>query len=230
VESRFDRAPPLRRGSCRGEGWLARIKLGQTFRIEDAGNQAAIRFSTAPPIRASVQRPGHHPRARAHLSTTHRLLSNEGQPAHDVADTADATTPGGACAARATASVNDSTRSNMHSCRDTFCVRSSPRRPYDEATSPQHQLFYERSVTPDGGLALRTRLGARQYVECAPKWTCLLSRTVAVEHPCNATTYPVRLLIWGIQNDPHAPFRKRDAMSTKSDSHRGAIAAASRAR
>ncbi len=190
-----------------GEGWLHRVRAGQTLRIVDLeGNQAVDtlfynaddlheRYSATDTIRAQ---------AAIYLGAGSRLLSGLGREMATItADTCGRhDTLGGACSAESNQVRYALDRRPMHSCRDTFlrAIAHSGLGLGKRDLAPNINFFMNVPVTPAGGLEFADGVSAPgKYVElrAAMDLLCLISNCPQLNNPCNAyNPTPVRLLIW----------------------------------
>jgi len=190
-----------------GDGWIHKIKKGQTFRIVDLeGNQAvdtlfynaddvSDRYSAQDTIRTQ---------GAIYLSTGTRLMSSEGNVLLTItADTCGRhDTLGGACAAESNQVRYAIEKRPMHSCRDTFLHVLAHSDLGLTKCDITHNInfFMNVPVTPTGGLSFEDGVSAGgRYVEMRAEMDvlCLISNCPQLNNPCNAyNPTPVRLLIW----------------------------------
>jgi len=190
-----------------GDGWLHKIKLGQTLRIVDLeGNQAVDtlfynanditdRYSAQDTIREQ---------GSIYLTTGTKLISSEGHVL--LAITADTCgrhdTLGGACAAESNQVRYAIEKRPMHSCRDTFLkmIAHSDLGLKKRDITHNINFFMNVPVTATGGLSFEDGVSAGgRYVEMRAEMDvlCLISNCPQLNNPCNAyNPTPVRVLIW----------------------------------
>jgi uncharacterized protein len=190
-----------------GDGWIQKIKLGQTFRIVDLeGNQAVdTLFYNAHDItdRYSAQDTIREQGA-IYLTTGTKLMSSEGHVLLTItADTCGRhDTLGGACAAESNQVRYAIEKRPMHSCRDTFLKVLAHSDLGLTKCDITHNInfFMNVPVTPTGGLSFEDGVSAGgRYVEMRAEMDvlCLISNCPQLNNPCNAYhPTPVRLLIW----------------------------------
>ncbi len=191
-----------------GEGWLHEIKQGQTFRIVDLeGNQAVdTLFYNAADLDRSLQRAGHHPRARRHLSH-HRHAPDQQRRAACCSPSsptpAAATTRSAAPARRrATRCATRSTNAGCMPAATRSCARIGRSGLAMTKCDITHNInfFMNVPVTPEGGLSFEDGVSAGgRYVEMRAEMDviALISNCPQLNNPCNAyNPTPVRLLIW----------------------------------
>ena len=208
IESSFDPANAIYNFTLpAGDGWIHKIKKGQTFRIVDLeGNQAvdtlfynaadlSDRYSAQDTIREQ---------GGLYLTTGSRLISSEGNLLLTlVADTCGRhDTIGGACAAESNQVRYDLGKRAMHNCRDTFMLALTRWGKNVSKADITHNInfFMNVPVTPDGGLSFEDGVSAGgRYVEMRAEMDviCLISNCPQLNNPCNAyNPTPVQLLIW----------------------------------
>lgn len=208
IESSFDPANAIYNFTLpAGDGWIHKIKKGQTFRIVDLeGNQAvdtlfynaadlSDRYSAQDTIREQ---------GCLYLTTGSRLISSEGNLLLTlVADTCGRhDTIGGACAAESNQVRYDLGKRAMHNCRDTFMLALTRWGKNVSKADITHNInfFMNVPVTPDGGLSFEDGVSAGgRYVEMRAEMDviCLISNCPQLNNPCNAyNPTPVQLLIW----------------------------------
>ena len=190
-----------------GDGWIYKIKRGQSFRIIDLeGNQAvdtlfynaddaSDRYSAQDTIRRQNG---------IYLTTGTSLMSSEGNVLLNItADTCGRhDTLGGACAAESNQVRYAIEKRPMHSCRDTFLkvLAHSEFGLTKRDITHNINFFMNVPVTPTGGLSFEDGVSAGgRYVEMRAEMDvlCLISNCPQLNNPCNAyNPTPVRLLIW----------------------------------
>ena len=186
IESSFDPANAIYNFTLpAGDGWIHKIKKGQTFRIVDLeGNQAvdtlfynaadlSDRYSAQDTIREQ---------GCLYLTTGSRLISSEGNLLLTlVADTCGRhDTIGGACAAESNQVRYDLGKRAMHNCRDTFMLALTRWGKNVSKADITHNInfFMNVPVTPDGGLSFEDGVSAGgRYVEMRAEMDviCLIS-------------------------------------------------------
>jgi urea carboxylase-associated protein 1 len=189
-----------------GEGWLHRIRAGQTFRILDLdGNQAVdTLFYNADDFTERYSATETVKQGALYLTAGSRLMSSRGREM--LAITADTCgrhdTLGGACSAESNTVRYALDKRPMHSCRDTFlkCLWQFDGGLTKRDVTANINFFMNVPVTPAGGLEFADGVSAPgKYVEmrAAMDVLCLISNCPQINNPCNAyNPTPVRLLIW----------------------------------
>lgn len=193
-----------------GDGWMHKIRKGQSFRIVDLeGNQAvdtlfygavnpADRYSATDTIREQ---------GNLFLSTGTKLISTEGNTLLTItADTCGRhDTVGGACSAESNTVRYALDKKYMHSCRDSFLLTMAHCDHRHHAWGKRDlaaniNFFMNVPVTPEGALTFADGVSEPgKYVEMRAEMDVIavISNCPQLNNPCNAyNPTPIRLLIW----------------------------------
>lgn len=190
-----------------GNGFMAKLKSGQVFRIiDEGGNQAAdtMFFDADNPVDHYSAVATITGQKNIYLSTGSILRAESGKPLLTiVADTCGRhDTLGGACSAQSNTVRYARDIEYMHNCRDTFILEMAK---YGEAyekrdLAPNINFFMNVPVTSEGGLEFADGVsGPGCYVEMKAECdvTVLISNCPQLNNPCNAyNPTPIRLFIW----------------------------------
>ena len=190
-----------------GDGWMHRVKAGETLRITDLeGNQAADTFFFAAEDLSERYSAQATIRAQSgiYLTTGTKLLSNLDRTLLTItADTCGRhDTLGGACAAESNMVRYAISKRFMHNCRDTFLLQMAKSGLPLTKRDLAHNInfFMNVPVTAEGGLKFDDGVSEPgKYVEMAAERDvhCLISNCPQLNNPCNAyNPTPIRVSIW----------------------------------
>jgi len=191
-----------------GDGWMHKLKKGQSFRIVDLkGNQAVDTMFY------DMTNPADHYGAVAtivaqqsiYLTTGSILRAESGKPLLEI--TADLTgrhdTLGGACSAQSNTVRYAREKIYMHNCRDSFMLQLANWEDQFLAKrdiAPNINFFMNVPVTKEGGLKFDDGVSSPgKYVEmkALEDTMVLISNCPQLNNPCNAyNPTSIRLLIW----------------------------------
>lgn len=192
-----------------GDGFMKKIKKGDTLRIIDqAGNQAAdtLFFLAEDPADHYSASMTIQQQENLYLGAGTILVSESGKKMLRItADTCGQhDTIGGACSCQSNSVRYQREKVYMHACRDTFMLemsRFSSEYPFSKRDlAPNINFFMNVPVDPEGYLDFKDGVsGAGYYVEleALEDVIILISNCPQLNNPCNDyNPTPIEVLIW----------------------------------